>query len=45
MLRFGVNTNDLMVNIVTSYNDINKLSPLIDTLLKEFPRLHLWLIM
>ena len=39
MLRFGVNTNDLMVNIVTSYNDINKLSPLIDTLLKEFPEI------
>ena len=37
MLRFGFNTNDLMVNIVTSYNDINKLSPLIDALLKNFP--------
>ena len=39
MLRFGFNTNDLMVNIVTSYNDINKLSPLIDALLKNFPEI------
>ena len=39
MLRFGFNTNDLMVNIVTSYNDINKLSPLIDVLLKNFPQI------
>jgi len=39
MLRFGFNTSDLMVNIVTSYNDINKLSPLIDTLLKEVPEI------
>ena len=37
MLRFGVHTNQLMVNIVTGYDDINKLSPLIDTLLKEIP--------
>ena len=27
MLRYGVNTGDLMVNIVTSYHDIDKLSP------------------
>ena len=39
MLRFGFNTNDLMVNIVTSYNDMNRLSPLIDTLLEEFPEI------
>ena len=39
VLRFGFNTNDLMVNIVTSYNDINKLSPLIDALLKNFPEI------
>ena len=39
MLRFGFNTNDLMVNIVTSYNDMNKLSPLIDTLLEKFPEI------
>ena len=39
MLRFGVKTNQLMVNIVTAYDDINKLSPLIDTLLKEVPEI------
>ena len=32
-------TNQLMVNIVTAYDDINKLSPLIDTLLKEVPEI------
>ena len=35
MLRFGINTDQLMVNIVTAYDDINKLSPLIDRLLEE----------
>ena len=35
MLRFGINTDQLMVNIVTAYDDINKLSPLIDRLLDE----------
>ena len=39
MLRFGVKTNQLMINIVTAYDDINKLSPLIDTLLKEVPEI------
>jgi len=39
MLRFGVKTDQLMVNIVTGYDDINKLSPLIDTLLKEVPQI------
>ena len=39
MIRFGVNTNQIMVNIVTSYNDLNKLSPLIDMLLKEIPEI------
>ena len=39
MIRFGVNTNQIMINIVTSYNDLNKLSPLIDTLLKEVPEI------
>ena len=33
MLRFGVNTDQLMVNIVTAYDDINKLSPLILSLI------------
>tara|TARA_B100001996_G_scaffold158199_1_gene120599 strand:- start:1023 stop:1949 length:927 start_codon:yes stop_codon:yes gene_type:complete len=39
MLRFGVNTKQIMVNIVTAYDDLNKLSPLIDTLLKEVPEI------
>ena len=39
MLRFGTNTNQLMVNIVTAYDDLNKLSPLIDMLLKEVPEI------
>ena len=39
MLRYGANTGDLMVNIVTAYHDINKLSPLIDTLLDKFPEI------
>ena len=39
MLRFGVNTGDLMVNVVTSYHDIDKLSPLTDLLLEKFPEI------
>ena len=39
MIRYGVNTNQLMVNVVTAYDDINKLSPLTDTLLNRFPEI------
>ena len=39
MIRYGVNTNQLMVNVVTAYDDINKLSPLTDTLLNKFPEI------
>ena len=39
MLRYGVNTGDLMVNVVTSYHDMDKLSPLTDKLLEEFPEI------
>lgn len=39
MLRFGVNTNQLMVNIVTAYDDLNKLSPLTDALLDQVPEI------
>ena len=39
MLRFGVNTGDLMVNVVTSYHDIDKLSTLTDILLEKFPEI------
>ena len=37
MIRFGVNTNQVMVNIVTSYEDLEKLSPLVEALKKEIP--------
>ena len=39
MIRYGVNTSQLMVNVVTAYDDINKLSPLTDTLLNKFPEI------
>ena len=39
MLRYGINTGDLMVNIVTAYHDIDKLSPLTDKLLKQIPEI------
>ena len=39
MIRYGANTDQLMINIVTSYNDLNKLSPLTDTLLKKIPQI------
>tara|TARA_B100000530_G_scaffold109540_1_gene68197 strand:+ start:351 stop:1763 length:1413 start_codon:yes stop_codon:yes gene_type:complete len=39
MLRFGVNTGHFMVNLVTSYNDINKLSLLSDVLLEKVPEI------
>ena len=39
MLRFGANTGDLMVNVVTSYHDIDKLSSLTDALLDKFPEI------
>ncbi len=39
MLRFGVNTGQLMVNIVTAYDDLNKLSPLTDALLDRVPEI------
>ena len=37
MLRYGINTNQIMVNIVTAYDDLDKLSPLIDALLEQIP--------
>jgi len=39
MLRYGVNTNQIMVNLVTAYDDLNKLSPLIDALLEQVPEI------
>ncbi len=39
VLRFGVNTNKLMVNIVTSYENTELLFPLVNSLVKEFPQI------
>jgi len=39
MLRYGINTNQIMVNIVTAYDDLDKLSPLIDALLEQIPEI------
>jgi len=39
MLRFGVNTNELMVNIVTSYENTELLIPLVQDMVKEFPQI------
>tara|TARA_B100000131_G_C18123653_1_gene613844 strand:- start:489 stop:1895 length:1407 start_codon:yes stop_codon:yes gene_type:complete len=39
MIRYAFNTGDLMVNLVTSYHDINKISPLTDALLENFPEI------
>ena len=39
MLRFGVRTDQIMVNMVTAYDDMNKLSPLIDGLLENIPEI------
>ena len=37
VLRFGQNTNDLMVNLVTSYEDLDSLIPLVSKLTNRFP--------
>ena len=39
MLRFGVRTDQIMVNMVTAYDDMNKLSPLTDGLLENIPEI------
>ena len=36
MLRFGQNTNELMVNIVTAYEDLDRLVPFVSQLTSEF---------
>lgn len=37
VLRFGVNTKELMINIVTSYENTDLLIPLVDSLVSKFP--------
>jgi len=39
VLRFGANTNEIMVNIVTSYENTDFLFPLVERLTKEFPQI------
>ena len=36
-LRFGQNTNELMVNLVTSYEDLDSLIPFVEEIVNEFP--------
>ena len=36
MLRFGHNTNELMVNIVTAYEDLDRLVPFVSQLTSKF---------
>ncbi len=37
VLRFGVNTDQIMVNIVTSYENTDLLTPIVDGLIEKFP--------
>ncbi|MBU0528718.1 23S rRNA (uracil(1939)-C(5))-methyltransferase RlmD [bacterium] len=39
VLRFGVNTNEIMVNIVTSYENTDFLIPLVQDLIEKFPQI------
>jgi len=38
-LRFGHFTNEVLVNLVTSYEDLDLLQPLVDGLISEFPQI------
>lgn len=39
VLRFGINTGNIMVNFVTSYENTELLSPLVDSLISRFPHI------
>lgn len=39
VLRFGVNTNEMMINIVTSYENTDFLIPLVQDLIEKFPQI------
>lgn len=39
VLRFGINTDEMMVNIVTSYENTDFLIPLVQDLIKKFPQI------
>jgi 23S rRNA (uracil1939-C5)-methyltransferase len=38
VLRFGLNTDQIMINIVTSYENPDLLNPLVEKLMEKFPR-------
>ena len=38
VLRFGQNTNELMINLVTAYEDLDLLIPLVTKVAKKFPQ-------
>ena len=37
MIRYGFNTDQIMVNIVTAYEDIEKLEPIVKILKNDIP--------
>ena len=39
VLRFGINTDEIMINIVTSYENTEFLFPLVEKLIKQFPQI------
>ena len=39
VLRFGANTNEIMVNLVTSYENTDFLFPLVEALTEKFPQI------
>ncbi|MEE8479145.1 MAG: 23S rRNA (uracil(1939)-C(5))-methyltransferase RlmD [Candidatus Neomarinimicrobiota bacterium] len=39
VLRFGINTNEIMINIVTSYENTDFLIPLVNDLIEQFPQI------
>ena len=39
IIRFGHNTGQILINLVTSYEDLNLLNPLVNGLLKSFPEI------
>ena len=39
VLRFGIHTKNIMVNFVTSYENIELLTPLVDSLVSRFPEI------
>ena len=40
IIRFGHNTEEILINLVTSYENLELLNPLVDGLLKSFPQIR-----